>query len=149
MPAKDQLVGSVIESDCRRCQDRTGHTVVSMVDGQVAKVECRVCGSLHKHRSKKAASAKSSSGPKKRTGKSAQQEPPPIDPEWQRLVSGQAAEQARDYSMNASFQPEELVQHKHFGLGQVQRFIHPNMIDVLFQCGLKRLRCAPAKDGQQ
>ena len=41
--------GQRIEARCTRCRDVTGHVIVALVDGQVAKVECCACGSVHKY----------------------------------------------------------------------------------------------------
>lgn len=42
-------VGERIEARCTRCKDLTGHIVVSMLNGEIAKVECCACGSVHKY----------------------------------------------------------------------------------------------------
>lgn len=41
--------GQRIEARCTRCRDITGHVIVVVVDGEVAKVECCACGSVHKY----------------------------------------------------------------------------------------------------
>ena len=41
--------GQRIEARCTRCRDIAGHVVVVVVDGEVAKVECCACGSVHKY----------------------------------------------------------------------------------------------------
>lgn len=40
-------LGDVIDDHCIKCRRLTNHSVVSMVDGQVAKVRCRSC--YHEH----------------------------------------------------------------------------------------------------
>lgn len=42
-------VGQRIEARCTRCKDLMGHVVVSMINGEIAKVECCACGSVHKY----------------------------------------------------------------------------------------------------
>lgn len=42
-------VGQRIEARCTRCKDLTGHIVVSMLNGEIAKVECCACSSVHKY----------------------------------------------------------------------------------------------------
>lgn len=42
-------VGQRIEARCTRCKDIMGHVVVAMVNGEIAKVECCACGSVHKY----------------------------------------------------------------------------------------------------
>ena len=41
--------GQRIEARCTRCRDITGHVIVVVLDGEVAKVECCACGSVHKY----------------------------------------------------------------------------------------------------
>ena len=41
--------GQRIEARCTRCRDITGHIIVVVLDGEVAKVECCACGSGHKY----------------------------------------------------------------------------------------------------
>ncbi len=41
--------GDRIEARCTRCNDITGHVVVALVGGQIVKVECKACGSVHKY----------------------------------------------------------------------------------------------------
>lgn len=43
------IPGDTIEARCTRCNDVTGHVVVVVVNGEILKVECRACGSLHKY----------------------------------------------------------------------------------------------------
>jgi hypothetical protein len=44
----DELrLGDVIDDHCIKCRRLTNHSIVSMVDGQVAKVRCRSC--YHEH----------------------------------------------------------------------------------------------------
>lgn len=44
----DELrLGDVIDDHCIKCRRLTNHSVVSMIDGQVAKVRCRSC--YHEH----------------------------------------------------------------------------------------------------
>lgn len=41
--------GDRIEARCTRCNDITGHVIVALVGGEIVKVECRACGSVHKY----------------------------------------------------------------------------------------------------
>ena len=156
MPENELNVGDIIESQCRKCNDITGHAIVSMVDGEVAKVECRACGSVHKHhpaksgsQTKKAKTATQSksagTGRGQKKGKAAQ-EKEKIDNEWLRQMENRDKSQAVSYSMQGCYKEDELIDHPNFGIGIVQKEIMPNKIDVLFQEGLKRLRCDLVKE---
>lgn len=153
MPQKELNVGDIIESQCRKCSDRTGHAIVAMVDGQVAKVECKACGSVHKHYSPKEASkttkTKSASGSgsaagkgsKKEKASQAKEKKEKIDEEWLKQIENKDQSKAVAYSMQGCYNQEDLLEHPHFGLGIVQKVIMPNKMDVLFREGTKRLRC--------
>jgi BRCT domain type II-containing protein len=159
MASETHQVGDIVESTCRKCNDVTGHAVVSIVEGQIAKVECRGCGSVHKHRPAKKSgqpkAAKSSSrsekgkstaskGKKSQTAKEkeAQQIAEQIYHEWQTKTQGKNQAEAKKYRMDGEFAANDLIDHASFGLGVVQRIIPPNKMDVLFQDSEKRLRCA-------
>lgn len=43
-------LGDVIDDHCTRCRMLTNHSVVAIVDGVAAKVECRTCYHTHKFR---------------------------------------------------------------------------------------------------
>jgi hypothetical protein len=159
MAAKSVQVGDIVESTCRKCNDITGHAIVSILDGQIAKVECRGCGSVHKYRpGPKAASPKTQTSssaspthkktsPKGKKGltakeKEAQQLAEQWYEEWQRKIENKDPAEAKSYSMDNQYQADDLIDHASFGLGIVQRTIPPNKMDVLFHNGEKRLRCA-------
>ncbi|WP_051564309.1 hypothetical protein [Desulfovermiculus halophilus] len=161
MASETHQVGDIVESTCRKCNDVTGHAVVSIVEGQIAKVECRGCGSVHKYRpAKKSGQSKSagsssraekgkstaSKGKKSQTAKEkeAQQLAEQIYKEWQTKTQGKNQAEAKTYRMDGEFTANELIDHPSFGLGVVQRIIPPNKMDVLFQDSEKRLRCAVA-----
>lgn len=41
--------GDRINARCTRCKDITGHIVVAVMNGEIAKVECCACKSVHKY----------------------------------------------------------------------------------------------------
>jgi len=147
MTQQKPQVGEIIESHCRRCNDRTGHAIVSFVDGAVAKVQCRACGSVHKHRAEKAragsASSRASKSKAKPKSKSKENQQPSIDPRWQEQVESRDTHQAKPYAMDCQCVKNELLEHPRFGTGVVQELVAPNKVRVLFKEGEKLLRCAP------
>lgn len=145
MTAQKPQVGEIIESFCRRCNDRTGHAIVSFMDGSVAKVQCRACGSVHKHRAEKARTGSTSSRSSKSKSKSRSKDhqQPAIDPRWQEQIESRDTHQAKPYSLDCQCVKNELLEHSRFGTGVVQELVAPNKVRVLFQEGEKLLRCAP------
>ena len=156
------VVGSFVESMCGKCNDVMGHTIVAMVGSTVAKVECRICGSVHRYRPpvretsgasvtmkrgrdgtavpsriSAPASAPRPAAPRKKANK-----PDPASQAralWVAMSNKRADETARPYAMHESFAAQELVNHPLFGLGEVRAIIPPDKMDVLFQDGIKRL----------
>jgi hypothetical protein len=51
-------LGDIIDDYCSKCKLITNHSVVSMVDGTAAKVQCRTCYYEHKYRHGKAGTRK-------------------------------------------------------------------------------------------
>ena len=43
-------LGDIIDDHCTKCRRLTNHSVVSIVDGAPAKVECRICFHSHNFR---------------------------------------------------------------------------------------------------
>ena len=46
----DLRLGDVIDDHCVKCRRITNHAIVSLVDGQAAKVRCRTCYHDHDYR---------------------------------------------------------------------------------------------------
>jgi hypothetical protein len=51
-------LGDIIDDYCSKCRLITNHSVVSIVEGVAAKVQCRTCYNEHKYRHAKAAARK-------------------------------------------------------------------------------------------
>lgn len=162
-----QMVGSIVESICGKCNDVMGHTIMAMVGSDIIKVECRVCKSQHKYRpptrtaggkstvtmkrgrdgepaSSRQSAISDASRPlapkpkKKSTAQLAAQE---SFESWQAAMRQNEEATPRPYAMSAQFAPGELIQHPTFGIGFVKGTIPPDKMDVLFEVGLKRLLC--------
>jgi hypothetical protein len=43
-------LGDVIDDHCIKCRRMTNHSIVSLVDGEAAKVRCRTCYHDHDYR---------------------------------------------------------------------------------------------------
>src|SRR5579872_4870696 len=46
----EMRLGDVIDDHCIKCRRITNHSIVSLVDGQAAKVRCRTCYHDHDYR---------------------------------------------------------------------------------------------------
>lgn len=165
------VLGDTIEARCTRCNDITGHVVAVVVDGEILKVECRACGSLHKYyppaTAKKTAArkevcrvkpgedrkhvvnsstsaSKSSTSSSTKTAKAAKPKvrKDAVDMEEAWQKSlNLSAATPRPFSMEATFATGDIMDHGTFGLGVVQEVEAPNKVSVLFRDGVKMLRC--------
>lgn len=160
--------GDRIEARCTRCNDVTGHVVVALVGGEIVKVECRACGSVHKYhppvavgKAREAASvcrvkpgqdrrnavAAAAPSAERKAGTSpaalskAQRAAEEQEQSWQRALNVSAAT-PRPYAMSAAFAEGEVIDHPKFGLGVVREVLPPDKVQVLFRDGSRLLRCA-------
>lgn len=158
-------VGSIIESICGKCNDVMGHTIMAMVGNEIIKVECRVCKSVHRYRpparagggragvtmkkGRDAAPAASGQTPASQTArpaapKSAARKPAAVmaaAERWRQAVRSHEGETPRRYAMADSFAAGDFIDHPSFGLGEVAAVVSPDKMDVVFECGVKRLLC--------
>jgi len=58
MSMDEQRLGDVIDDHCVKCRRVTNHSIVSLVDGQAAKVRCRTCYHDHDYRHEQAPPSK-------------------------------------------------------------------------------------------
>lgn len=142
--------GDIIDARCTRCREILNHRIVAMVEGKVVRVECNTCGGVHNYyppptvkeakiikAAKDSASARVSSSPR-----SSKKDPGEADrEEWASLKPTMQIDRAQDYNMNGAYRVNSLIIHSVFGLGIVKRLIEPNKMQVLFQDGIKLLRC--------
>ncbi|HDR46887.1 MAG TPA: hypothetical protein ENN94_04205 [Geoalkalibacter subterraneus] len=143
--ADTPTAGGHIESQCTKCGRVTNHTIVAMVEDTVVKVQCNTCEGTHKYRPPKAArttKTKATGGARRVTDKAASAKKTTADQdEWQQNVRDRDSAAAVNYTMDGSFEVEDLVRHPTFGLGQVVAVFKPNKMEVLFEQGRKMLRC--------
>ena len=55
---RDFRLGDVIDDFCVKCRRLTNHAIVSLLEGQAAKVRCRTCYSDHDYRHEQAPTSK-------------------------------------------------------------------------------------------
>ena len=138
MSDKQLAAGDHIAAKCTKCKETTNHTVVALVDGKVARVECNTCGGIHNYRS---ATAAKKTPTKSRAAATKAAKINKIEVEWENLLDNADAATATSYSMKMVATPGLLIQHPNFGLGRVISTTKPNKMEVFFQDGVKILRC--------
>jgi hypothetical protein len=145
MSQKQIQAGSSVESMCKRCKTVTDHHVVVMNGDKIAKVECKVCGGRHAFQSPTAEPKVKTAAPRTPRGPSLaaqRKQSAAVEALWEKNVAGT---KALPYAMTSLFKAGDVIEHPTFGLGHVQKMIAANTIEVLFQDGIRNLRCAPRK----
>lgn len=158
--------GDFITASCGRCNDVTGHVVMLVLDGRVARVECKACGSAHKYREarlpepggkERAAARPARAGgdrepsgapgatPKRSAGSGGASRKSTAaarrESTWQEAMVRHNAETPLPYAMGNRYSPRDFLDHPVFGRGEVIAVIPPDKMEVLFQEGVKILRC--------
>lgn len=126
-------VGDPIEGRCTKCRKNTDHVIVTLAEDGPGKVQCTVCSREHKYRPPTA--ARKSAARRTIDPKEAERQ------EWQALQPTMDSAKATAYSMDAAYKVNALISHPKFGLGVVQRVVGPQKMEVLFEDGLKMMRC--------
>lgn len=150
MTTKKLSAGDIIEARCTKCRKVLNHRIVAMVEETVVKVECNTCLGLHKYypppvekvakTPKKAATTKPRTTPA--TPRTAKKDPVDLErEEWASLSPTFDPEKALPYDMNGRFQVKRLILHSTFGIGIVKAITAPRKMQVLFNEGIKLLRC--------
>jgi hypothetical protein len=143
-------VGADIESICSTCGD-VWHVVVAKVGDKIAKVQCKQCGKLHRHKppGEAGASASSSGGGASSSKTSSRTTKPRVavaapKPPDEPLVAADQSRPVRTYKASDTFSPGDRVQHPTFGTGVVELSPGPGKIQVFFPDGRRILAQAKA-----
>jgi hypothetical protein len=130
-------VGGEIEAYCPspRCKADTTHTIISMYEDEVRRVQCVVCGEVHAYRKPRgdspedgdAAAAKKS--PQKRVT---------WDDAMARATEGDLAN-CRPYSIRDAYEEGDVVHHPVFDIGFVTELLPDNKVEVIFRDGGSRI----------
>jgi hypothetical protein len=138
MTTRKLEAGSPIDSHCQKCKELTSHTVIAMDGERVLKVQCKLCGGRHALRG--APKPASPGRSKKAVVPSKKQDT--VAKEWDKQVGSADPAGAHAYGMDKCFGKGDLIEHPQFGLGVVQSLQRPDKMEVLFQQGLKLMRCS-------
>lgn len=150
MISRKLSAGDIIDARCTRCREILNHRIVAMVEDKVVRVECNTCGGVHNYypppTAKEARATKAAKEPSaartSSTLRTSKKDPTEADrEEWASLRPTMQIDRAQDYDMNGAFRVNSLIIHSTFGLGIVKLLVAPNKMQVLFQDGIKLLRC--------
>jgi hypothetical protein len=129
-------VSQDIDSFCLKCDLLLAHVIMSMKGDRPHRVKCKSCKDVHAYRTAKPkpskAKAKKASTGKKTTRIS----------EYQKQIEGRDTSGASPYSMEGTYDIDDLIDHAKFGIGLVVNHASPGRIEVLFEDGPKLMVCA-------
>ncbi len=130
-------VGGEIEAYCPspRCKADTTHTIISMYEDEVRRVQCVVCGEVHAYRKPRGDGVEGDGegGAKKATQKRMT---------WDDAMS-RATEtdlnNCRPYSIRDAYEEGDVVHHPVFDIGFVIELLPDNKVEVIFRDGGSRI----------
>ncbi len=140
---KPLSAGSEIDAWCTKCRMDLGHRIVAMVASAPKRVICLTCNSEHNYRAPasekpKRAAAKPRTSAAERVTVKARAEAERVN-NWESRIAGQAHDAFIRYSMEKTFEPGQLINHKKFGEGYVVNVLDANKIEIMFRDGPKTL----------
>jgi hypothetical protein len=123
-------VGAEIEAYCPspRCKADTTHTIISMYEDEIRRVQCVVCGEVHAFRKPRGDGPEDTTEPAKPA--------PAKRMNWQDAM-GRATEadlgNCRPYSIRDTYELGDVVHHPMFDIGFVVELLPDNKVDVVFR----------------
>lgn len=139
--AEELKVGGELDAWCTSCKLMKWHTIVAVVGGKPAKVECQGCHKQHQYRAQPPSpptegGAKAPKKPRARATKKATPSAPPVD--FETLLAGREAE-AKPYSPNETFAINDAVRHPSFGVGVATATPGPQKVELTFRDGTRKV----------
>jgi Zn ribbon nucleic-acid-binding protein len=130
-------VGGEIEAYCPspRCKADTTHTIISMYEDEVRRVQCVVCGEVHAFRKPRGDGVEEA-------GESAAKKIAHRRITWDDAMS-RATEpdlnNCRPYSIRDAYEEGDVVHHPVFDIGFVIELLPDNKVEVIFRDGGSRV----------
>src|SRR5690349_20586183 len=130
-------VGGEIEAYCPspRCKADTTHTIISMYEDEVRRVQCVVCGEVHAYRKPRGDGTDGDGdGEGKKRG--------PRRLTWDEAMSRASDNDlanCRPYSIRDTYEDGDVVHHPVFDIGFVVEQLPDNKVEVIFRDGGARI----------
>ncbi|MBN2010634.1 hypothetical protein JW960_14910 [candidate division KSB1 bacterium] len=133
-----KAIGQEIEAYCGKCKNETIHLITAMQGAQIDKVMCKICMSYHKFRAGTSAvpvirKQKTVSKPTKGSSMKTRRT------KTAKLLEAADIDSAINYKMSSTYEVDEAINHKTFGLGIVKDVVDDQKINVLFEDGERLL----------
>jgi hypothetical protein len=131
-------VGGEIEAYCPspRCKADTTHTIISMYEDEVRRVQCVVCGEVHAYRKPRGDGPEGEAGDG--VGKKSGAKKLTWDEAMSRATDGDLAN-CRPYSIRDTYEDGDVVHHPVFDIGFVVEQLPDNKVEVIFRDGGARI----------
>lgn len=150
MITQTSKVGADCESICGKCGD-VWHVVVAKVGERVAKVQCKQCGAVHRHRppAGSAEAKKSAPGTRVRAagaGKLPKGEKASRTPREKPVLVPDPLKPIRAYRATDAFIVGDTIKHVTFGIGVAEVIPEPGKILISFADARRLLVMAKPND---
>src|SRR5215475_6462251 len=130
-------VGGEIEAYCPspRCKADTTHTIISMYEDEVRRVQCVVCGEVHAYRKPRGDGIEEAADS---AAKKASQRRLTWEDAMARASDADLAN-CRPYSIRDAYEEGDVVHHPVFDIGFVTELLPDNKVEVIFRDGGSRI----------
>jgi Zn ribbon nucleic-acid-binding protein len=130
-------VGGEIEAYCPspRCKADTTHTIISMYEDEVRRVQCVVCGEVHAYRKPRGDGVEES-------GEGAAKKASQRRMTWEDAMARATdtdLNNCRPYSIRDAYEEGDVVHHPVFDIGFVTELLPDNKVEVIFRDGGSRI----------
>lgn len=127
-------VGGEIEAYCPspRCKADTTHTIISMYEEEVRRVQCVVCGDVHAFRKPRGDVAEETQVADAAVPRKKQ----PSKPGWEDAMaraSDADLANCRPYSIRDTYEEGDIVSHPVFDIGIVTELLPDNKVEIIFK----------------
>ncbi|HEY0192406.1 MAG TPA: hypothetical protein VGC42_14905 [Kofleriaceae bacterium] len=129
-------VGGEIEAYCPspRCKADTTHTIISMYEDEVRRVQCVVCGDVHAYRKPRGDGLEDADGAARKSS----QRKMTWDDAMARATEADLGN-TRPYSIRDAYEEGDVVRHPVFDIGFIVELLPDNKVDVMFRDGGSRI----------
>ena len=130
-------VGGEIEAYCPspRCKADTTHTIISMYEDEVRRVQCVVCGEVHAYRKPRGDGVEEAG---EGAAKKSSQRRMTWDDAMARATEADLGN-CRPYSIRDAYEEGDVVHHPVFDIGFVIELLPDNKVEVIFRDGGSRI----------
>jgi hypothetical protein len=128
-------VGAEIEAQCGRCHDATAHKILTVEKGRPKRAMCTVCDAEHLYRKPKGPETGRGAG-KKAAGAGKKDD---HVASFEKALKAATDDEPVDYAVTERYQEGQRLNHKVFGEGVVLKVLRPQVAEVIFRDGVRKM----------